>query len=559
MPVASAAIAAPPLVPARRVPFGQLGGFPLLFQRYAAGDPAAFHFFAHDWRDPAALAVAARTAAEHPRDRAVVADVLVEQNQAWGNVDGLVRSNLEALARPESAAVVTGQQLGLFGGPLYTVYKAITAIQLARSASATSGRPVVPVFWLADEDHDWDEVRTAVVRRGDDPVRIALPGGDDRTPVGRRTFGPEIADALAMVETVLPRTLHTAEVLDALRDAYRPEATVREAFARWMAHLFAGTGLVLVSGDDARLKRLVATIFRREIEEPVATMEALFEAGRGLKAAGFHQQVTPLAGNLFVMEPEGRFTLDPQDGGFVLRGLGREITRAELLDRLDAEPEAFSPNVILRPIIEDALLPTAAYVAGPGEASYYAQLGGVYRHFGVPMPVVYPRASVTLVEAPARRVLQRYGLELPDLAGPGANPEERLDALHARLSLAHRGPDLDAAFTDAASQLETAADLLRPAVGDTDPTLEASAEVFRVRLQQALDRLRKKTVRAEKRKHAEIRTHLERALALLAPFGRPQERVLSPVAVLNAHGADLVARLVDGLPLETDEHLVVEV
>ncbi|MEM1042129.1 MAG: bacillithiol biosynthesis cysteine-adding enzyme BshC [Bacteroidota bacterium] len=540
---------------ARRLAFDRLGGFPDLFRRYAAGDPEALRFFARDFRDGAARAEAAREAAALGRDRDTLADVLAEQNEAWGNLDDAVRANLDALRDPASATVVTGQQLGLFGGPLYTVYKAATAVRLARQMRGETGDPVVPVFWMAGEDHDFDEVRSILVLGGNDPVRIGLPPSESRLPVGRRVLGDEVAEAVDALEAALRETEFTPALMQAVRAAYRPGASMRDAFAGLMQHLFAGSGLVLISSDDARLKRLAAPVFRQEIERHAETLARLEAASADLEAAGFHRQVTPLPVNLFLLEDEGRFTLDPRGDGaaetFALRGLDRTYAKDDLLALLDAEPERFSPNVVLRPIVEDRLLPTAAYVAGPGETSYYAQLGGVYEAFGVPMPVVYPRASVTLVEGKVQKILDRYRLTVADLS-------EDLDVLHRRLVLDLSEHDVEGAFGEAARHVHEAVNLLKPVVAGIDPTLGKSAEATRASLQKDLDSLKARAVRAEKRNHDAVRGQLEKAVAGLYPTGTLQERILSALYVLNKYGPALVGQWIDGLDLDTAEHQVVE-
>ena len=540
---------APPLV-ARRLPFDRLDGFPELFRRYVEGDEAALRFFAHDFRDAAAQAEAVRAAAALDRDRATLADVLAEQNEAWGNLDAVVRANIDGLRNPESAVVVTGQQLGLFGGPLYTVYKAVTAVQLARQTAEETGRPVVPVFWLAGEDHDFDEVRSTLVLSGNDPLRIALPPSDDRMPVGRRVLGDEITEAVAALEAALRPTEFTPTLLDAVRAAYRPGATMRDAFAGLMRALFAGSGLVFISSDDARLKRLAAPVFRQEIERHAETFERLKATSNEVGEA-FHTQVTPLPVNLFLMEDEGRYTLDPDGDGFALRGLDRRYSRADLLALLDAEPERFSPNVVLRPILEDRLLPTAAYVAGPGEASYYAQLRGVYDIFGVPMPLVYPRASVTLVESKVQKVLDRYDLTVADLDGD-------LEPLHRRLVLALSEHDVEGAFGAATRALHEAMNALKPVAADVDATLAKSADATRAALQKELAAFQDRVVRAEKRNHDVVRDQLDKAQAGLYPTGKLQERTLSALYFVNKYGLDLVARWLGGLDLDTTAHQVIE-
>ncbi len=545
MPVSDA----PPLA-ARRLAFDRLGGFPDLFRHYTEGDPEALRFFAHAFRNAEARAEAASKAAALDRDLDTLAEVLTDQNQAWGNLDEAVRSNIEALRDPASAAVVTGQQLGLFGGPLYTVYKAATAVRLARQISKETGQSVVPVFWMAGEDHDFDEVRSTLVLDGNNPVRVALPASEDRTAVGRRVLGDEITETVAALEAALRPTEFTPGLMQAVRDAYRPGATMRDAFAELMQSLFAGSGLVFISPDDARLKRLVATIFRQEIEHHAETLDRLEATSAELERAGFHQQVTPMPVNLFLMEDEGRFTLDPEGDGFALRGLDRSYSKDELLALLDAEPERFSPNVVLRPIIEDQLLPTAAYVAGPGETSYYAQLSGVYDLFGVPMPVVYPRASVTLVESKVQKVLERYDLTVADLG-------EDLDVLHRRLVLDLSEHEVEGAFGEAAKQLHEAINALKSVAAGVDPTLGKSTEATRAALQKELAGLKDRVVRAEKRNHDVMRDQLEKAIAGLYPTGALQERILSPLYVLNKYGPDLIARWIEGLDLDTTEHQVI--
>jgi bacillithiol synthase len=548
-----------PLAITDRVAFDALGGFSPLFRRYVVGDDAALRFFARDWRASGDLAAAAREAADLPRDRETLAEVLREQNAHWANDGDDVRDNIEALRRPGSAAVVTGQQLGLFGGPLYTVYKAITAVQLASREAVATGRAVVPVFWLAGEDHDWEEVRSTVVLRGAHLQTIELPPDAGRQPVGRRVLREDVTRTLDRLETAIPPTAFTPELMRRLRACYREGASVRDAFARFLAYLFDGSGLVIMSSDEPRLKRAGSAIFERELSDPAASLEALLDASRGLQRAGFHNQVAPMAGNLFLMEPEGRFTLDPaEDDGFAVRGLNRRYTLDELRDRLANEPEAFSANVVLRPILEDSLLPTLAYVAGPGETAYYAQLRGIYQLFGVPMPVVYPRVSATLIEPAVRRVLERYDLAV---AGFGERPgsEEDTEALFRRLALRAGEHGIEQAFDAVRRRIDTVVADLAPISTAVDSSLAGSVDALRARLARELARTQSKVVRAEKRNHHHIRADLETAVSHLFPSGSPQERALGPIHLINHFGPEIVRHLIDALPLDTSAHVLVEV
>lgn len=549
------------------LPYSAVGAS-ALFEAYTAGDDEALAFYRWNPWEAADRAEAARLAAEGARHRDAVADVLAEQNAAWG-ASGDVAALVERLRDPDAVAVVTGQQLGLFAGPLYTIYKARTAVRLARRLASETGRPVVPVFWLADEDHDFAEIHRAAFAV-DETVRFATyddrPARDNDVPVGRIVLTEAaVAVALDGLEAALPAGPYRADALRVARDAYAAGRTMRDAFARLLRALVPD--IVLMSADDARLKALAAPLVQRELAEWSRTYAALESRSAALEAAGFHAQVAPSPVNLFWMDgdpaPPGdapgeggagrRLALDPVGDPtgaadrFEVRGTSQTL---HLDDLADAPPERFSPNVVLRPLVQDTLLPTAAYVAGPGEAAYFAQLGPVYKRFGVPMPVIEPRLSLTIVEPGIAKVLDRYGLDLPDLAGD-------LAPLWRRLALEESDFDLDAVFADARSRLRAAMDRLESVALDVGGELEGAAGAARTAVEAAVDRLETKTVRVEKRRHETVRERLERAQAALWPGGALQERALGPLGVVARHGVGVLADLVEAAPLDASAHYVV--
>ena len=560
--------APPPQPVVQALPHAAVGAS-ALFRAYAAGDEAALAFYRWNPWSPRDRAEAARIAAENARHRDAVADVLAEQNAAWG-ASPEVMGGVETLRDPASVAVVTGQQLGLFAGPLYTVYKARTAVRLAERLGRETGRPAVPVFWLADEDHDFAEVhraafadgpdvRFAVYDPGSGPGQAGRPAHDNAVPVGRIVLTEEgVVGALGGLEAALPAGPYRAEALDLARAAYVPGRTMRDAFAHLLRALVPD--VVLMSADDARLKALAAPLVRREVETWARTYADLEARSAGLKAAGFHAQVAPSPVNLFWLEdatPPGageggagrRLALDPSAAGdgFEFRVSGRTLTLGDLLA---APPERFSPNVVLRPLVQDTLLPTAAYVAGPGEAAYFAQLGPVYERFGVPMPVVEPRLSLTVVEPGIAKVLDHYDLALGDLSGD-------LAGLWRRLALAESDTDLDAAFADARARLGAVMDDLEVVAKHVGGELEGASGAARAATENAVDRLETKTVRVEKRGHQTIRERLERAQAALWPGGAVQERALGPLSVVARHGVGALRALVGAVPLDASSHYVV--
>ena len=541
-----------PVVTVRPLPLDAIGASNLV-RGLAARDAAALAFYAHDPHGP--LAEAASAAARQARHRDAVADVLAEQNRAW-NAGDAVLDLVERLRDPASVAVVTGQQLGLFAGPLYTVYKALTAVRLAERLAEETGRPAVPVFWLADEDHDFAEVRGAVFTSGRD-VRFATyddgrPLDGPRPPVGHIVLdAAALADTVAQLERALPDGPFRAEALHLARDAYRPGRTMRDAFALLLRSLVPG--IVLMSADDARLKRLAAPVLQREAADWRDTARAISEQTERLIAAGFHAQIEPSPLGLFWTDAAGiRRPVDPREaGGVTLRGTDERWTDAEWQARVARSPERVSPNVAIRPLVQDTLLPTAAYVAGPGEAAYYAQLAPVYARFGVPMPAIVPRLSLTLVETGVRKVLDRYGLTLADLRGP-------IGALWTRLALAASDADVPGTFADARDRAEHLADDLERLAAEVDGSLDGAAAAARQALRHALGRLETKTIRVEKRHHADVLARLERARAALWPAGALQERALSPLQPVALHGADVFQRVVAAVPFDPTVHHVVE-
>ena len=529
-------------------------GASALFEAYAAERPDALAFYGRPWSDLGGAADAA-TRASSPARRAAVADVLAEQNLAWG-AGAETLALVDRLRDERSVAVVTGQQLGLFAGPLYTVYKALSAVRAAAHVEAVTGRPAVPVFWLADEDHDFAEVRGAVFTDG---LRVRFATYDDgrpldgpRPPVGRIVLDEAaLAETFAALERALPGGPHREQALALARDAYRPGRTIRDAFAVLLRAL--APGLVLMSADDARLKRLAAPVLEREAGEWRETARVLADQSARLVAAGFHAQIEPSPLGLFWIDDAGiRRPVDPLDaGGVTLRGTAVRWTEAEFHTRVARTPERVSPNVVLRPLVQDTLLPTAVYVAGPGEAAYYAQLAPVYARFGVPMPAVVPRLSLTLVEPGVRKTLDRYGLSVPDVGGD-------VQALWKRLALSASDLDLDGTFSRARTDAERLADEMERVAGHVDESLDGAAGAFRQAVRHALGRLETKTVRVEKRRHTDILARVERARAALWPAGALQERALSPLQIVARHGIGALPAVVGAVPLDSTVHHIVD-
>jgi bacillithiol biosynthesis cysteine-adding enzyme BshC len=510
---------------------------------YAFDHARVAEFFAGNPADPAAWRDAVARAQRHPRDRERIADVVMAQQRRRGApADALAAA--ARLRDPLSVAIVTGQQAGLFGGPLFTLLKAITTLRLAERTAADCGVPTVAVFWIDAEDHDWNEVQSCGVLNTDlELVRMALgrPPGAGEGPVAHVRLDSSIEEAVTMLAATVPATEFTPGLVDALRAAYAPGAGMVEAFGRWLETWLGPRGLVVFDSSDPAAKPLAASLFAREIEHAGETSRLAAAAGARLTALGYHAQVEP---------QEDHAALFHLDG--VRSSIRVEEPRDALLQRVAANPAEFSPNVLLRPLVQDTLFPTACYVAGPNELAYLGQLRGIYETFAVPMPLIQQRASVTLLDSNAMRMLTRHDLPFEALR---AQDESALNALlKAQIPLA-----VDNSLDEAGRTLTERMSTLARAVADLDATLEAAARSTLGRMQDDLKKLQGKIIQAAKRKDETLRRQFKHAQAQAFPGGHPQEREIGFVYFLNKYGAGLVDRLSEEVPLDQGLHWVMTI
>ena len=412
----------------------------------------------------------------------------------------------------------------------------------------------MPVFWVEGEDHDFEEIATAHVLHHNEvvPLRYAPDVSDNPGAVGRLALTDQIHDVLDRLDEALPPSDFKPDVMERVRAAYQPGTRIEDAFTRLLGSLFEDEGLVFINPDDARLKALTRPLFRREIQDPQAPAARIEATTQALRDHGYHAQVTARPTNLFWLAESGRHAIDLTDDGlFQLRGTDRTYSREALLNHLDDTPERFSPNVILRPLMQDLLLPTAAYVAGPGEVSYFAQYRDVYDWADLDMPLIHPRASVSLVEGKVQKVLDKYALSAADF-------QRDLEALFQDVVVDTMEVDVDAVFSEALPQLHQTINALKPEVEAVDRTLGSSAEAARAAIMDEMKTLKQKVVRAEKRQQDEVRTQIEKAYVNLRPNGALQERMINVLYYLNKYSLDVLDDLRHGLRTDTTAHQVVE-
>ena len=484
-----------------------------------------------------------------PGRRARVADILERQNRAW-DASPKTLENIDRL-RGGASALVTGQQVGLFGGPLFSLFKALSTVKLAGEATS-AGSDCVPIFWLATSDHDLDEISHVSFLGPDGSLQkfSAPTRGLPEAPVGTVTFGPEIEPVVDAAAGLLG----DSEVTTFLRQAYRPGENFGSAFARLFSRLFAQWGVVLLDASDPEFHRLAAPIYSAAIERAAELDDALLTRGRELEAAGYHQQVkvTPSSTLLFALRDGARVPVHRRANGAGGEFLVNDetISQAELLRRITSEPEQFSANVLLRPVVQDYLLPTLAYVGGAAEIAYFGQGAVVYKALLGRATPILPRFSATIVETKPQALLERYKLAIPDVFhGP--------EALREALASHTLPADLQTAFDRAGSSLQQSLGAIQQSLERLDKTLVEAATNAGSKMQHQLEQLRSRAARAELRQSEILGRHAELLTNTLYPNKVLQEREIGGVYFVARHGIGLLQNLHDTLQTNCLDHQII--
>jgi bacillithiol synthase len=519
------------------VPFREIPHSTELFSSFLDDFPRVAKFYTHP-PDIRGISAAAREINLDPQTRRAVADILREQNRkfAAGNqIDPTVSKNIDRLAAG-AVAIVTGQQAGLFSGPAFSSYKTLSAIRCAEEVTR-GGIDAVPVFWVATEDHDLAEVNHTFWNTRQGLARYELPASDEFA--GRRVGEIPLGDGIQALVAEASKTLDgtcTETVSAALRESYAPGKTYGSAFAKLMSRVLAGRGIIFLDPLDARFHRLAAPVFSRALSDAASLRDALLARSKELEGAGFHAQVkvTQESTLLFVTVNGRREPVRARNSTF-LAGAA-EFSSADLAAAIEKTPEEFSPNALLRPIVQDSLLPTAAYIGGPAEVAYLAQSQILYQRLLGRMPAVLPRASFTLIEPPIARFLGMYGLGFRDvLAGP-----QHVRAAMERKSLPG---GLSANFDEAETSMRDVLGRFKAPLENLDATLVGALETTQEKMLHQFNQLRGKVGRAENFRTGVLERHQEILLDALYPEGGLQERSLCFLPFLAAHGSDLLDQL----------------
>ena len=483
-------------------------------------------------------------ALELPRnvDRQALADALRSYAKRLG-APTQVFEQLEQLEHPESRVVVTGQQAGLLLGPTYTLSKAVTALNLARELS-TEERPVVPVFWVASQDHDTKEIDQAyLLDLNEQLVRLELPLPAS-TPAGRIVFEKVwLGTVLEELKKLNVPEAHLEKVTALLKDAAEHAETFADLFSALLYRLLGEQGLVVLNPLEPEIAPLFKGVLSAELDDPTASVDAVNAAGERITDLGYKAQLGrgSSATNLF-LEEEGQRSLLRYDKPTFFTD-ANEYTREDLQVKLDADPSLITPAAGLRPITQDAALPTAVVVVGPGELRYFAQLKAVYEQHGVAMPLVWLRTTVTVVEPPVRRILEKFDLNASEVTADFESVKQRkLLELHGHAE----------AFDKTLETLTTSLETLTKEVRGVDPTLIGTVERAEERFRQTIAMLATKNAAALD-KHDDIYARqFGRLEKHLLPLGTSQERLISPFSFFLKFGVQPVLDAFLELPTEGD-------
>jgi bacillithiol biosynthesis cysteine-adding enzyme BshC len=489
----------------------------------------------------------------YPREK--IASILQRQNLEYGCSQETLK-NIDLLTKDDSYLVLTGQQVGIFGGPLYTFYKALCAVKIAKWLSQKFKKNFIPLFGLASDDHDLSEVNFIQVIDQDNQLKKIeyLPQEDDwGKSMSRIILSENIQQTIKSFDSATFPTEFKSGVFDRLKECYQEGEKITFAFGKWMTYLLKNLGLVFFDFSDQEFKRLAQSIFEREIEEAGGSTELVEKTNEKLESAGYHLQVIKTADflNLF-LHNEKRERIKLQKGDLILDKIEKKLSQEELKEILKKEPERISPNVLLKPVVQSFVFPVSVYVAGPGEVAYYAQIKRVFEHFNVLMPIVYTRASLTLVENKIRAIMEKCSIS-PHLLLTDA--EKVINEVMKR----NLPEKLEEKFSKTKEEIQYQIDILSKELETFEPSLRKTLELSLGKIDYELKELEKKVFQAYKKRNSILTNQIYKAKINLFPDGKLQERQLSILPYLIKYGFKFIDFLYENIDIQSKDHQLLDV
>lgn len=489
--------------------------------------------------------------------RDVLCDILTEQNKLFGAGDK-VFLNIERLRNEKTFAVVTGQQVGILTGNIYTLYKAINTFQLSNLLSEKyPDYQFVPIFWMETDDHDFLEVNSINILNSENKIQKIsyLEGGQQQErylkPISNIVFDDSITKFIDELQVGFLETEFSHKLINLIQECYQPGISFPIAFARFFQSLLGDLGIILLNPADLKIKNLLIPVFEKELRNYPRSCESVIEISAVIEQT-YEPQVKPRPINLFFTHQGSRYVIEPKtDGIFGLRNSRQKFSEDELFSILYTNPEYFSPNVVLRPITQDFLLPTVAYVAGPSEVAYFSQLKEVYSLFNVTMPIVYPRSSVTLVERRVASFFDKYELPLELFYEEGL--------LRNKMMYKVNEIKIEDIFADYFDEINAATYRLSEKIEQIDKSLTDGLKNRKDRYLEIVENFQRKFLDVQAKLNETNVSKLQSYLNMLYPEGVLQERFFNVTYFINKYGFDFVTRLIDSIQLESSYHQLITV
>ncbi len=530
---------------------------PPLFSDYLSDYEKVRSFFTWHPREDMESCIESRL--HHYTQRDAISGILNRQNSRW-NPSAATLENLEKLSQPHTVAIVTGQQAGLYGGPLYTVYKILSIIKFAQSLHQTF--PLynfVPIFWMEVGDHDYEEINHFQVLDGKNQLMsLNLPAEPlDFRSIYKRSIPPAIQQVEeGLIQAFYPNDFRDA-VLGRMKEIYTSGKSFADAFARWVHFLFGELGIIVVDPTDSEFVRNAQPLFVKAGESWEEIQKIFQTVNRDLEEKGYHSQIQLDPGQVFFFyegDNESRTRVEGSTDGFqvLLPDESRKLSRKFIFDQIHEAPHRFTPNVALRPVMQDWLLPTVAYVAGPAEISYAAQLKPLYQYFGVIQPAFYPRIRVTIIEEKIKKTVEKLGLTIEQVF------HNRTDIIH-QLVRAESDKQIKAIFERTRKKIGKSLQEMNESLINIDRSLESNIVKSRENILDILEKLRHKTDEAFQRKMETEISQMNKILVNLFPQDNFQERVLNVLQYQVKYGPDFIRHLFRVIDVNDWNHQVIYV
>ncbi|HMU33423.1 MAG TPA: bacillithiol biosynthesis cysteine-adding enzyme BshC [Pyrinomonadaceae bacterium] len=535
------------------VPFSRIPGQSKLFIRYQTDRASLKEFYPNAPETIYDIAEFAKQVNDaYTLDRNEVADALASLNNGL-DAGERVAAAIDRFREPTTVAIFTGQQSGLFGGPLYTIYKALTAIKVAADLNR-AGTPAVAMFWAATEDHDFDEVASVTIAGQDEPIHLKYSDVDEREiPVGDRVLTAEIERLIGELELRIAQTEFSRQAIGQLRDSWASGEGFGKAFLRQLAKQLGCFGMIFVDPQDAALKRLSSPIMALAAEKAHLITAEVQKRDTRLTEEGLHRQVLVEDDYfpLFWETDDGvRTPLRLTKDGVRARAANRLFSVDEIVKAIEEEPHRFSAGAMLRAVVQDFLFPTALYIGGAAEIAYFAQSGAAYEVLERPATPIIHRQSFSIVEPRHQRTLDAYGLTFDDVFADR-------EVIRTQIVEKVIGQDAARLFADVEEEINIELRRLDEYFAAVDPTLAANLATRRRKMLYHIAALRKKAYQSELKRNSDADRRLRRLFSELYPSGALQERTLNIVGLIDRYGIDVIDWIYSAIDLEDRGHRVV--